>query len=72
MNVFLDATLLSLLLLSLLRVLLLFVVGNATYRSLCLSVGWSVGHAFTFSVRMAFNAPAKLFTAPAQLITALA
>ena len=29
----------------------------------------SVGHAFTFSMRMAFIAPAKLIIAPAQLIT---
>ena len=50
----------------------------------CRSVGRSVGHAFTFSMRMAFialakiiiasaqviTAPAQLITAPAQLITA--
>ena len=47
-----------------------FVAGNATYKSPCPSVGWSVGHAFTFSMRMAFIAPAKLIIAPAQLITA--
>ena len=43
----------------------IFVAGNATFKSPCLSVGWSVGHAFTFSVRMAFIAPAKLIIAPA-------
>ena len=48
----------------------LFVAGNATYKSPCLSVGWSVGHAFTCNMRMAFMAPAKLIIAPAQLITA--
>ena len=34
------------------------------------SVGRSVGHIFTFSMRMAFIAPAKLIIAPALLITA--
>ena len=47
-----------------------FVAGNATYKSLCLLVGRSVGHAFTFSMRTAFTAPAKLIAAPAQLYTA--
>ena len=45
-----------------------FVAGNATYKPL--SVGRSVGHAFTFCMRTAFTAPAQLITAPAQLITA--
>ena len=46
------------------------VAGNATYKSPSPSVGWSVGHAFTFSMRMTFIAPAKLIIAPAQVITA--
>ena len=33
-------------------------------------VGQSVGHTFTFSMRMAFSAPAQLIIAPAQLIIA--
>ena len=33
-------------------------------------VGRLVGHAFTFSMRMAFFAPARLIIAPDQLITA--
>ena len=33
-------------------------------RCVCRSVGWSVGHAFTFSMRMAFIAPAQLITVP--------
>ena len=48
---------------------MIFVAGNATYNSLCRSVGWSVGNAFAFSMRTAFSAPAQLITAPARLIT---
>ena len=47
-----------------------FVAGNATYKSLCLSVGRLFGHTFTFSMRTALTAPALLITAPAHLITA--
>ena len=43
---------------------------NATCNSLCLLVGWLVGHTFVFSMRTAFNAPAQLIIAPAQLTTA--
>ena len=54
--------------------IIIFVAGNATYNSLCLlvglSVGRSVGHTFAFSMRTAFTAPAQLITAPVQLITA--
>ena len=49
-----------------------FVVGNATYNSLCQSVGRPVGNAFAFSMKTASTAPAQLITAFAQLITALA
>ena len=45
-----------------------FVAGNATYKSLYLSVGRSVGH--TFSLRKAYTALAQIITAPAQLNTA--
>ena len=35
-----------------------------------LSVGRSIGYAFTFSMRTDFSAPAQLITAPAQVNTA--
>ena len=47
--------------------ILVFVADNATYESLCPSVGRSVGH--TVSMRTAFAAPVQLITAPVQLIT---
>ena len=62
----------------------IFTVGNATYKSLCLSVSRLVSHTFIFSIRTALtalahiisapaqlkSAPAQLNTAPAQLVTA--